>query len=307
MKKGEWVVPEYINVEVLKKAYREMASAWKPFKPAIQVSADGEPLLHPKREELLCYPAKIGLDVGLTTNGTLLTEDLVEKMCLAGVNLINVSLDAATEKTYGIVRPVRFHNFNFFKVVCRNIQNAVKIKNMYNKLGKSKMQIMINMIQREETKNEEDAFVQLGKELGVDKVTVRPLNTSAGLTPFLEKEVAQSIVRDKWGIVRFVDGVARHPCHFPFTRFSLTINDENSVKFVYCPHAWDREEADIGVYPRDGSLKDLWEGKKLAKIRKSHLTNNFKNNSLCGACADWRLVTGKDQITYAQIVKGDFS
>lgn len=304
---GKSVSLEFTDINILKRAYDEILEAWAPFRPAIQISADGEPLLHPQREEAICYPAQIGLEVGLTTNGTLLTGRLAEKMYWSGVRLINVSLDAATADTYGIVRPTRDRKFNYFDLVTRNIQNAVAVRNRLAQDQEIKTQVMITMIVRPETAHEREAFVQLGQKLGVDKVSFRPINTTAGLTPFLEKELAESIIVDNKGVVQSVGGVARYPCHFPFTRFSLTVHDGDSVKFVYCPHAWDRDEADIGVYPDDGSLKDLWESPRLKEIRRSHLQNEFSGNTLCGSCADWRFVTGRDQITYADIVKGKTS
>ena len=295
--------PLFIDVARLKSAYDEIATSWSPFKPALQISADGEPLLHPKALEAICYPAQeLGLDVGLTTNGTLLTVPKVEKMCLAGVRLVNISLDAASEETYGIVRPERHRRVNYFPIVLRNIEQAVKVRDRLLMKHDIKTQFMITMIMREETAHEEEAFIDLGKTLGVDKVSYRPLNTTAGLTPFTQGN-AHEVVVGKDGVVEEVDGVARHPCHFPFTRFSLTVA-EDGVKFVYCPHAWDRTDADIGVYPRDGSLKDLWKSVRLEEIRQAHLENKFLPGSLCANCADWRLVTGSDQVTYADIVKG---
>ena len=295
--------PLFIDLEYLKKAYDELANVWLPFKPSLQISADGEPLLHPNALEAICYPAKdLGLDVGLTTNGTLLTPSKVEKMCLAGVRLINISLDAASAEAYGVVRPERHRRVNYFPIVIRNIERAVELRNEFSQSQDIHTQFMITMIVREETSLEEEEFIELGKNLGVDKVSYRPLNTTAGLTPFTSGN-NHDVEFDERGIVTKVDNVNRHSCHFPFTRFSLTVA-EDGLKFVYCPHAWDRTDADIGVYPQDGSLKELWKSARLEEIRLAHLENKFLPGSLCANCADWRLVTGSDQVTYADIVKG---
>lgn len=299
---GKYNEPVFIDVRHLKRAYQEIASVWLPTKPGLQISADGEPLLHPGAIEAICYPAKeLGLDVGLTTNGTLLTRSKAEIMCLSGVSLINISLDAASPETYGIVRPERQRRVNYFSVVVSNIEEAVKVRNRLAESQVIKTQFMITMIVRKETAHEEEAFIELGKRLGVDKVSYRPLNTTAGLTPFTAGN-AHGVELDNQGVVIQVDGITRHPCHFPFTRFSLTVAEEG-LKFVYCPHAWDRSDADIGVYPSDGSIKDLWKSARLEEIREAHLKNKFLPGSLCANCADWRFVTGSDQITYADIIK----
>lgn len=302
--RGQTTEPLFIDAKTLKKAYDEIAVAWSPLKPALQISADGEPLLHPKRIELICYPSReLGLSVGLTTNGTLLTAELAEQFCNAGVKIINISLDAATEETYSIVRPERHGRANYFQKVIGNIARAVQIRNDLRSKGISvPTQFMITMIVRPEVTHEEEAFIQLGKELGVDKVSFRPLNTTAGLTPFNDGD--KRFTTDKQGLITAVDEVPRHPCHFPFTRFSLTVAEGENVKFVFCPHAWDRTDADIGFYPAGGSLKEMWQSARLQEVRQWHLSGNFDPNGICAGCPDWRFVTGRDQTTYAKIVQG---
>ncbi len=296
--------PNFINPNLLKQAFDEITTTWDPFKPVIQISADGEPLLHPKSREIISYPAKLGLRVGLTTNGILLTERLVEEFCRAGVNLINISLDAATPETYSKVRPERSGRFNFFQKVTENIRRAVKIKAKLAQEQPVNTGFMITMIQREESRGEEDQFVTLGEELGVDKVSFRPLNTTANLTPFAI-ENSRLIEKDDQGVVTAVDGVKRHPCHFPFTRFSLSFTDDESLQFVFCPHAWDRPDANVGRYPQDGTLRQLWQSSLLEEVRKSHLANRFSPDSICAGCPDWRFVTTREKQSYADILKTD--
>lgn len=303
---GEEAEPLYTDTEILKKAFDEIAETWE-VKPSLQISADGEPLLHPKAVEIISYAARKGFDVGLTTNGTLLRSGVVEELCKAGVNLINISLDAATQETYGIVRPERYHRFNYFKTVTENIRKAVAARNDIAETQGVPTKFMITMILRAQSQHEQQAFVELGKELGVDKVSFRPLNSTAGLTPDFDQATALNeieIVQDDRGLVTRVNGLDRYPCIFPFTRFSLTGGgQEGQIKFVYCPHAWDRNDADVGYYPKDGSLKELWSSALLTNIRQAHLSGVFDPNSLCGQCPDWRMVAGKDVITYADIVK----
>lgn len=302
--KNQEAEPVFIDVDILKAAYQEIATTWEPYKPVLQISADGEPLLHPRREEAICYPAKeLGLNVGLTTNGTLLTPLLVEKFCLANVNLINVSLDAATEQTYGLVRPERHRRVNYFNRVLENIRKAVEIRNEIKHEYNTSTQFMITMILRPESADEEEAFLELGKQLGVDRVSYRPLNTSAGLTPFPGKDISDYVTLDKGGVVTHVEGISRYPCHFPFTRFSLSVAKPGSVKLIFCPHAWDRDTADIGLYPHDGSLRSLWESAKLQDVRKAHLSGKFTPGTICAGCPDWRFVTGKDQVFFSDIIK----
>ena len=60
----------------------------------IRVTADGEPMLHPKIFDMLEYAALQGAGpVGLTTNGSLLTEAAAKRLLASGLFLVDVSLD----------------------------------------------------------------------------------------------------------------------------------------------------------------------------------------------------------------------
>lgn len=59
----------------------------------------GEPLLHPEIKEIISYSAELMDDVSLTTNGVLLPEK-AEQLSEAGLDRVNVSLDAKDQETY---------------------------------------------------------------------------------------------------------------------------------------------------------------------------------------------------------------
>lgn len=56
----------------------------------------GEPLLHPDIVELVRYATRLGLSTSLTTNGFLLTADLLRSLEGAGLGVIQVSVDRVT-------------------------------------------------------------------------------------------------------------------------------------------------------------------------------------------------------------------
>ncbi len=59
----------------------------------------GEPLLHPKIEEIIDYSSNLMDDVSLTTNGILLQQK-AKKLKEVGLDRVNVSLDTTEPKTY---------------------------------------------------------------------------------------------------------------------------------------------------------------------------------------------------------------
>jgi len=64
----------------------------------------GEPLVHPKFLEWAEEVKRVGLELGINTNGSLLDEDLAKELVRIGVDRITVSIDAASEDVYREVR-----------------------------------------------------------------------------------------------------------------------------------------------------------------------------------------------------------
>lgn len=289
----------FINSGVVQAFYSEVEKTWGKG-TSFEISADGETLMHPQWEPLICTPARLGIDTGITNNGTLLTPDKVKKMCEAGVGLINISVDAGNSDDYHNVRPSATGG-NHFNLVTGNISRAVELR---DRMGTTKTRFMITMILNPHvTREKELEFIDLGRQLGVDLVAFRPLNTVAGMTEVPNLELRRS----SDGTVTQVNGYDRYPCRFPFQRLSVTISEQHDkVQLAYCPHDFERGLSNLGVYPdqQGRTLKEIWEtDPDLVAVRRAHLENNFTENPFCGQCPDWRLVTGKDVTTYEDILK----
>ncbi len=72
--------------------------------PSVFFGGLGEPLLHPRIIEMVTRAKALGTTVELITNGTLLTETLLEKLLAIGLDTLWVSLDGAHPKSYADVR-----------------------------------------------------------------------------------------------------------------------------------------------------------------------------------------------------------
>jgi MoaA/NifB/PqqE/SkfB family radical SAM enzyme len=72
--------------------------------PAAFFGGFGEPLAHPGITEMVAQAKALGGPVELITNGTLLTQDLSQRLIAAGLDLLWVSLDGATPESYTDVR-----------------------------------------------------------------------------------------------------------------------------------------------------------------------------------------------------------
>ncbi|SFL59237.1 radical SAM/SPASM domain-containing protein [Pelosinus propionicus] len=84
--------PEYVS----KAAFEEILDQIKPFTDYIYLHVMGEPLLHPKLENLLDISCEKGFKVNLTTNGTLIAaaaEMLIKKTAVRQINFSLHSFD----------------------------------------------------------------------------------------------------------------------------------------------------------------------------------------------------------------------
>ena len=60
---------------------------------AMTTISGGEPLMHPDLDEIIAHLRKRGMVAGLLTNGYLLTEQLIRRLNVAGVEFLQISID----------------------------------------------------------------------------------------------------------------------------------------------------------------------------------------------------------------------
>ena len=80
----------------------------------------GEPLLYPGFKELLGYAKEQGFHWGMTSNGTLITEEVAAMLEETGMGTISISIDG-TEETHDRQRGLK----GGYKLALRGIQNLI--------------------------------------------------------------------------------------------------------------------------------------------------------------------------------------
>jgi heme b synthase len=78
----------------------EIASFSKP----VIIMTGGEPLLRPDIFDLASYGTAKGFRMVMATNGTLITEDIIQKMRASGLQRISISIDGPTAETHDAFR-----------------------------------------------------------------------------------------------------------------------------------------------------------------------------------------------------------
>jgi len=126
---------------------------------SVMFAGEGEPLLHKHINHIVFDANNAGLDVAFTTNGVLLNKlDNLET-----IKWIRVSLNAGTRETYAKVHRTKPDDFDR---VLANLADAV--------LRKGDCSISAQMVLLPENAHEVETLKQIGKDIGLDFVSIKP-------------------------------------------------------------------------------------------------------------------------------------
>ncbi len=233
-----------------------------PYKDQLWVfryAADGESLLNPHFLDMVDETKRAGIGpVDLTTNAMSLTEEKMERLLSAPIDVIDVSLDAYTQETYEKIR-IR----GKFDRVTSNLKRLVELR---NELG-SPTKIMTSIIRQKEALEEVEAFQEFWGQY-VDEVLVRGLNTDLGIVNVSE--------------TYFRDDIARWPCPQFWKR--VTVNHDGEVRF--CVEDWHNDGVVGNV--KDTTIREIWRSATYEKFRRLHATGRWNDMTMCAKCLDWQ-------------------
>lgn len=130
---------------------------------SISFAGNGEPLVHPKINNMVESCLTAGLDVAFTTNGVLLNKlHPIDK-----IKWIKVSLNAGTRENYAKVHRTKPEDFDR---VLANLADAVQ--------RKGDCVIGAQMVLLPENQHEVETLRQIGKDIGLDYVVIKPFTQS---------------------------------------------------------------------------------------------------------------------------------
>lgn len=128
----------------------------------------GEPFLNAHLLNMISIAKKKHMITEVVTNGSLLSNKLIDEIFKVGLNRISISLNESNnERHYHIVNT----NKDFFPEIIKNIKNLVEIKKTKNK----KIEIKISRVLTKSSLPLAEEFIDLGIRLGVDKVVFHNL------------------------------------------------------------------------------------------------------------------------------------
>jgi MoaA/NifB/PqqE/SkfB family radical SAM enzyme len=262
-KKSKYYDARYLDPSLNAKIVDEVKDHGQGVTQYIRYSSDGEPLLHPKGYEMIEYAARnSGVYVTLTTNGTIMNERRTKRLLDSGVHMIDISIDAASPKTYANVRIK-----GDLKVTRANVLNLLS----WIKQTGSSTKVVVSFIEQPQNQHETADFKTYWSEQGVDAVVVRRLHSAAGSVI----NVAQNMRAEQQGEVR-------RPCVYPWERIILTPRGY----LAFCPADWCHGSS-ICDY-RDMTVVETWQSEFYSQLRDAHLGSDYSKHGFCGQCPDWK-------------------
>jgi len=248
--KDALIMPEHI--------FKRIADECGEYGAYLRISGGGEPMLHPQAVDLMVYAKKKGAKIGLITNGSKFTEEILTTLIKAGVDAIEFSVDAMDEETYNRVRP----GLNWEKLN-QNVKLAVGIRNQLH----TDTRIIASVINQQGVNVE--AAEKYWSEI-VDKVQIRKYLTwgynkdeSADPAPYLPPK-------------------EHVPCPWLFERFN--IDSRGDVTLCGEDIAFNEKFGNI----MERSIKDIWRGPEFTYFRESHLSGHGDDIPICKKCPDWQ-------------------
>jgi len=215
----------------------------------------GEPFLDAKIFERIEHCRRRGVSTLLSTNGTLLTSELAERILSSGLEHITLSFDGATKETFEYYRKgARFEAVR---------DNFVRFARMKRERG-AKIQIVVQMVRLEGNAGEVDAFRRFWRAVpGVDLVRV--------------KEDETNLLRA--GLVRPPAGAGR-PCHYLW-RGPMYVKHNGDV--YACCQSYMLGGKPVGRVGEQ-SLEAMWNSRAMQEMRRLHAQGRAGDVDICSRC-----------------------
>jgi radical SAM protein with 4Fe4S-binding SPASM domain len=228
----------------------------------------GDPLIHPKICEMINYASKNGIKTLLGTNSVFLTKKLATRLLRNGPDLIELSIDAATSRTYAKVRS----GTNYEQVV----NNAVGFAKAKHSMSSTKPFIILQFIRTIFNVQEEEDFYQKFKDAGYDFIAFRDCHTWGG--NIRDYGTSQRVKLRQTEQLQFSKLNANQPCRILWNQLTILWNGDVTPCF------YDFDGKSIVGNVNKTSLAEIWNGLEMVKFRKHHLSGSYRNVVCCKNC-----------------------
>lgn len=219
--------------------------------PTITLIGRGEPLLHPKIDEIVHIATSKKMPTYIISNGSMLKPELAKKLIDAGLTRIQISLHAFHKETHK-----KMTNRDAFDQVVENILNMVEL----NKKGQ-KCHITVMSVETEINRNEMKEFREFWQDK-VDRVYISPawdLHGDMKLPGESYKGTSAPVAKGEG-------------CSIPWWFFAIRWDG----KLVPCPTEHKSRIA-LSIENDQGEIDlfQAWNSETMQELRTAHLECNF--------------------------------
>lgn len=152
----------------------------------VELQGEGEPMLHPRFFDMVEACRARGIRVGLITNGSLLSEDRVERLLGLGVASIHVSMESRDPRQFEAIRGGKFSKVH---------DGLVRLVERRHALGLAEPVVGLTVTVLRDTIAALDGICRLYAELGLDGgVVAQPLQTMPAYRRHYRTEIAAQLL-----------------------------------------------------------------------------------------------------------------
>jgi MoaA/NifB/PqqE/SkfB family radical SAM enzyme len=251
---------------------------------SIRMNYINEPLLNLEIFKFISYARQAGiLDIYFSTNGSLLTDDIIKKIINSGLLRLQVSLDAYTQETYEKIR-----TGGKFKDVIKKVLRFIEIR---NELGSKLPTLRVNFVKTQINKHETEDFIKFW-EGKADSIGIQDL---VGIMDGYGKKSEDELEKIKLSgsfrcaqpfqhlTVRY-DGTILPCCTFfgaetPIAQ--LKTDQENSFSTINNIGLLDKSLKSKLIIR---TIQEAWKSKEMEFFREIHQKGEFWRHPVCKKC-----------------------
>lgn len=290
-------IKDELTTEEIKNAFHSIANKYNAKKILINITG-GEPLLRKDLFDVMTFANKLGFHWGMTTNGMLINEDIIEKMKLSGMDTISISIDGLKD-THNEFRGVP----NSYETIVENIKELKKadflqwlqVTTVINKSNINELEELYKIINDLHINSWRILSIEPIGRANDNKDLLLDKDDYERLLNFIKNKKKASKFDVKYGCnhflgMQFEKEVRDHMffCVAGFTTGSILYNGDIYV----CPNVERRKELIQGNIRKDDFI-DVWEN----RFKWFRDENNFKCKE-CEGCKDWKYCLGDSLHTW---------
>lgn len=236
----------------------------------IHLSGQGEPFLNPDLFKMINHANKKGIFISISTNGTLLTKEVIDKICKVEIGGILVSIGSTKKEKFEKIRKGAK-----FEKVMKNIENLTSELKRKNKKTIVSLAVAIMKQNLDET----EEFVKLASKVGAHRVIFQTIQAKEDYVDKYDKKIKNQLVSfndkvkekvkkakelgDKLGVTVVFDEQKSIGCIWPWRSLYVTWNGHVTA----CCKILDYRKPLMGNLLKQ-DFWEIWNSEEYQKFRR---------------------------------------